>query len=94
MYSEPRVVPRRSRDELSRLEKRKLEEQGIHEDMCSKDLSIMKERYGLDKCHTIVGTLSGEKTTCEEAKRRITELMSTTNKEGGMYTCNRQAIIL
>ena len=55
--------------------------------MCFKDLSIMKERYGLDKRNTVVNVdiLSGEKTTCEEAMRRITDLMKTTDKEGGKH---------
>ena len=79
----PDIVPRRSRCPLTEEERRKLEEQGIHEGYCHSDLSIITARYGLDKDMTVMKVLSAEKTTCEEMKGRITDLMNTTDKEGG-----------
>ena len=79
----PDIVPRRSRGPLTEEERRKLEEQGIHEEYCHSDLSIMTARYGLDKRRAVVGVVSAEKTTCEGFKSRVTDLMNTTDKEGG-----------
>ena len=80
----PDIVPRRSRGPLTEEERRKLEEQGIHEaEYCHSDLSIMTARYGLDTRKALVGVVSAEKTTCEGFKSRVTDLMNTTSKEGG-----------
>ena len=81
----PDIVPRRSRGPLTKEEKRKLEEQGIHEDCCHSDLSIMTARERLDKYRTVVDIVSAEKTTCEGVRRQITDLMNTTDKEGGRH---------
>ncbi len=80
------VVPRRNRAPLTEEEKHKLQEQGIHEDLCLNDLSIMKARHELGKYYTSAGVLTGEEMTCEEVKHRITELFNTTDKEGGKCT--------
>ncbi len=77
------VVPRRNRAPLTEEEKHKLQEQGIHEDLCLSDLSIMKARYELGRDYTLAGVLTGEEMTCEEVKHRITELFNTTDKERG-----------
>ena len=79
----PDIVPRRSRGPLTEEERRKLEEQGIHEDCCHSDLSIMTARDVLDKRNALVSVVSAEKTTCEGFKSRVTDLMNTTDKEGG-----------
>ena len=81
----PVIVPRRTRDPLTENERRKLEKQGVHEDYCHRDLSIMTARERLDKYRTLVGTVSAEKTTCEGVKRQITDLMNTTDKDGGRH---------
>ena len=79
------MVPRRSRGPLTEEEKRKLEEQGIHRDMCLTDLSIMTARMTLDEECRIVKMLSREELDCLRVKKRIANLMNNTDKEGGMY---------
>ena len=79
----PDIVPRRSRGPLTEEERRKLEKQGIHEEYCHSDLSIMTAREGLDKHNALVGVMSAGKTTCEGFKSQVTGLMNTTDKEGG-----------
>ncbi len=81
------VVPRRHRAPLTEEEIQELQEQGIHEDCCINDLTIMLAREELDKktC-TSAGVLTGEQRTCEEVRQRITELFNTTDKEGGKCT--------
>ena len=81
----PDIVSRRSRGPLTEEERRKLEEQGIHEDCCHSDLSIMAARERLDKHRTVVDILSAEKTTCKGVRTQITDLMKTTDKEGGRH---------
>ncbi len=81
------VVPRRNRPPLTEEEKYKLQEQGIHEDCCHSDLSIMKARQDLAFLYyTSAGVLTGEQRTCEEVRQRITELFKITDKEGGKCT--------
>ena len=80
----PDIVPRRPRGPLTRMERRKLEKQGIHRDCCCNDLSIVTARYALAKNLTIVEVLSAEKTTCKGITSRITGLMDTTNKGGNL----------
>ena len=51
--------------------------------MCYSDLSILMTRHWLDKCNTVVDIVSADKTTSEKIKSQITDLMNTTDKEGG-----------
>ncbi len=83
----PSIVPRRKRSLLTSKEVNALQEQGIHEDCCQNDLSIMMARYALDKSYTFAGeVLTGEKMMCEEVKQQIKKLFDRTEtNKGGMY---------
>ena len=84
--SNPDVVPRRSRGELTDDERRKLEHQGVPRDSHHDDLSIMKARYNLDKYCAVVGVQSGDsgrELTCGDIKKQIASLMNNTDKAAG-----------
>ena len=79
-----KAVPRRENTVgLTEAEACKLENQGLPRDCLSQgsDLSIMIARHRLDKRHRIACVLEG--VTCEQMKREISDLMTSTEKEGG-----------
>ena len=43
----------------------------------------MTARNGLDKRYAVVGIISVKKTTCEGLKSQVTDLLNTTDKDGG-----------
>ena len=77
----PDIVPRRSRGPLTEEERRKLEEQGIHN--FDNDLTIMRARGKRDNRFTLQEP--AEKTSCtrEGAKGQIANTLNNTSKEGG-----------
>ena len=83
-------VPRLTRElQLTEEEASKLDHQGIAREHHSSDLSIMVARHNLDTRHRVVGVLecgaggAREALSCEEVKRQINGLMSSTDKGGG-----------
>ena len=77
----PEVVPRRTREELSEDERRKLEHQGVPRECHHDDPSIIKARFILDKGKRVNEVLTGDSLTCELVKRQITHLMNNTNTD-------------
>ena len=77
----PKAVARRS-GQLTKKDRNKLQTEGLPPDY-QDELAIIKARHKLEKRHTIVRIESGQHLSREEIKRNITQLLMTTQNEGG-----------